>query len=268
MVGAKPMKLTRTIPRAAHATHGLPSACFALLLTVGGACQIGNAPAGSGEGGKIGSGGAAGGGSGGSAHGGSGGSGKGGLSGSGGSERGGATGSGGLAPGGSGSGGVTQGEGGSGSGGSGRGGAGGLAGSGGSAAGGSSGDAGAGGASPTGGATGTGGSGSAYANFASVTDVALALCGGSDCHNPGNNPPSLLDEATLYSTLMTFVADKCGKRLLVKPGAPTESAFYLAQMGQCGTDLPRMPKGCVDNCTPPDYLDGIRQWIQNGAPRR
>jgi hypothetical protein len=77
-----------------------------------------------------------------------------------------------------------------------------------------------------------------------------------------------LDEAKLYSTLMTFVADKCGNRVLVKPGAPSESAFYLAQMGQCGDSLPQMPNGCVDNCTPADYLDGIRQWIENGAPEK
>jgi hypothetical protein len=29
-----------------------------------------------------------------------------------------------------------------------------------------------------------------------------------------------------------------------------------------------MPKGCVDNCTPPDYLDGIKQWIAAGAPKQ
>jgi hypothetical protein len=28
-----------------------------------------------------------------------------------------------------------------------------------------------------------------------------------------------------------------------------------------------MPFGCVDQCTPPDYLEGIRQWILNGAPK-
>jgi hypothetical protein len=26
-----------------------------------------------------------------------------------------------------------------------------------------------------------------------------------------------------------------------------------------------MPLGCVDNCTPADYLEGVRQWIANGA---
>jgi len=28
-----------------------------------------------------------------------------------------------------------------------------------------------------------------------------------------------------------------------------------------------MPFGCMDQCTPPDYLEGIRQWILNGAPQ-
>jgi hypothetical protein len=173
-------------------------------------------------------------------------------------------GTGGKGSGGSG-GGVSQGgsgSGGSGSGGAGRGGAVGRGGAGGAGTGGATGG-GAGGASATGGA---GGGSSPYANFASVKEVAMVLCGGSDCHNPKDNPPTLLDEATLYSTLMTFVADKCGNRVLVKPGSPSESAFYLAQMGQCGDGIPQMPKGCVDNCTPPDYLDGIRQWIQDGAP--
>jgi hypothetical protein len=71
----------------------------------------------------------------------------------------------------------------------------------------------------------------------------------------------------LYSTLMTFVSQKCGNRVLVKPGSPEDSAFYLAQAGLCGNTLPRMPFGCVDRCTPPDYLEGVRQWIQNGAPQ-
>ena len=55
--------------------------------------------------------------------------------------------------------------------------------------------------------------------------------------------------------------------MLVKPCAPEESAFYLAQMGQCG-DLAQMPFGCdpkYDNCTPAEKLEGLRQWIANGA---
>jgi hypothetical protein len=138
---------------------------------------------------------------------------------------------------------------------------------------GSGGRAGSGGAAQAGsgsggsGVSGAGGGSSTLANFASVTDVALTLCGGSDCHNPHDNAPTLLDASALYQTLMTFVAEKCGNRVLVKPGAPEDSAFYLAQAGRCGDELPQMPKGCVDNCTPPDYLEGIWQWIENGAPR-
>jgi len=98
-------------------------------------------------------------------------------------------------------------------------------------------------------------------------EIVFTLCGGSGCHQPGDTPPSLLDDAKLYSTLTTFVSTKCGNRVLVKPGSPQDSAFYLAQAGQCGNGLAQMPFGCVDQCTPPDYLDGIRQWILNGAPK-
>lgn len=106
------------------------------------------------------------------------------------------------------------------------------------------------------------------ANFATVHDIVFTLCGGSACHQAGDTPPTLLDDAKLYSTLMTFVSGKCGNRVLVKPGAPQDSAFYLAQAGQCGDAMDRMPLGCVDQCTPPDYLEGVRQWIQNGAPQK
>lgn len=76
----------------------------------------------------------------------------------------------------------------------------------------------------------------------------------------------MVDDASLYTTLTTFVSPMCGNRVLVKPCAPDESAFYLAQRGQCGT-LDKMPKGCVDLCTPDNYLEGVRQWIANGAPK-
>lgn len=98
-------------------------------------------------------------------------------------------------------------------------------------------------------------------------EIVFTLCGGSGCHQPGDTPPALLDDAKLYSTLTTFVSKKCGNRVLVKPGSPEDSAFYLAQAGQCGSSLAKMPFGCVDQCTPPDYLEGIRQWILNGAPK-
>jgi hypothetical protein len=105
------------------------------------------------------------------------------------------------------------------------------------------------------------------ANFATMHEIVFTLCGGSGCHQPGDTLPTLLDDAKLYSTLTSYVAKKCGNRVLVKPGSPEDSAFYLAQAGRCGDTLSRMPFGCVDQCTPPDYLEGIRQWIQNGAPK-
>jgi hypothetical protein len=146
-------------------------------------------------------------------------------------------------------------------------GAGGSAVGGATGAGGAAGGAAAGGSSATGGASGAGGN--TLANFATVHDVVFTLCGGSGCHEPNNTPPALLvDDAKLYSTLMTYVSPFCGNRVLVKPGSPQDSAFYMAQAGQCGNSLPQMPLGCVDNCTPPDYLQGIWQWIDDGAPEQ
>jgi len=108
------------------------------------------------------------------------------------------------------------------------------------------------------------GGGSPYANFAAIREIVTFKCGGAGCHT-GEREPRLVDEAKLYSTLTTYVSQRCGNRLLVKPGSPEESAFYLAQKGLCGTNLPQMPLGCVDSCTPSDYLEGVRQWIANGA---
>jgi hypothetical protein len=172
--------------------------------------------------------------------------------------------------GGSGNGGIAGGSdsGGSGSGGSGSGGTAGGSGSGGARTGGMGGGGGGMGGAGTGGAAGTGGSSSELANFATVREIVSVTCGGSDCHQPGGTPPALLvDDAKLFSTLTTFVSKKCGNRVLVKKGSPQDSAFYLAQAGLCGDSLPRMPLGCVDRCTPTDYLEGIRQWIVNGAPQ-
>ncbi len=130
------------------------------------------------------------------------------------------------------------------------------------------GGAGTGGSSSTGGATGSGGSSSQYANFATVSQIVQIKCAGSGCHN-GDTPPTMagIGDAKLYTALTTFVSTLCGNRVLVMPGLPDQSAFYLAQKGLCGDYLPQMPLGCVDNCTPADYLDGVQQWIANGAPQ-
>jgi len=81
-----------------------------------------------------------------------------------------------------------------------------------------------------------------------------------------------LDATKLYTTLTTYKSKRCGNFFLVKPGAPQESAFYLAQKGGLCKDadtskkpLDQMPFGCSDGCTPDDYLEGVRQWIANGA---
>jgi hypothetical protein len=124
-----------------------------------------------------------------------------------------------------------------------------------------------------GGASGT----SALATWANVRDVVDNTCHGSDCHTTGEREPFMLgvnsvplSDAALYAKLTSFKADLCGNKLVVKPCAPDESAFYLAQAGMCGPDFPFMPFGCspmYDNCTPADKLEGIRQWIANGAPQ-
>jgi len=119
---------------------------------------------------------------------------------------------------------------------------------------------------------------SALANWANVRDVVDNTCHGSDCHTKGERALVLLDtgsaplsDTDLYNTLTTFHTDAlCGSRVMVKPCAPMESAFYLAQAGMCD-NLPYMPFGCspaYDNCTPADKLEGIRQWIADGARRQ
>jgi hypothetical protein len=126
----------------------------------------------------------------------------------------------------------------------------------------------------SGGGTGTtGGAGSAgspsmespYANFATMTEIVMVKCGGAGCHS-GEMPPTLVADGTLHGTLTSYVSKLCGNRVLVKPGAPEDSAFYLAQAGLCGDTLPKMPLGCVDACVPADYVDGVRAWIAAGAP--
>jgi hypothetical protein len=140
-------------------------------------------------------------------------------------------------------------------------------------------DMGAGGSSGSGmvncgGASGT----SPLATWANVRDVVDNTCFGSDCHTTGDREPYMLatgsaplSDADLYNKLTTYTTTGlCSNRMLVKPCAPDESAFVLAQSGMCGAGLPYMPFGCspaYDNCTPADKLEGIRQWIANGAPR-
>ena len=123
---------------------------------------------------------------------------------------------------------------------------------------------------------GSGGT-SALATWANVRDVVDNTCFGSDCHTQGEQAPTLLglnsaalSDTALYTELTTYTTTAlCSQRLLVKPCAPDESAFYLAQAGMCGASLPYMPFGCspaYQNCTPDDKLQGIRDWIANGAP--
>lgn len=223
-------------------------------LSGNGGCRSDGRSNGEGGSGRGGSGGGSGGSSGSSGGSAAGGAESGGRSGTGGSSAGTGGRAGQTGTGGAGSGGV------SGAGGSGGGGTGGSSGS---AGGGSSGSGGAGGAAAASGTT------SQYANFATMIEIVQVKCTGSGCHNGGTLPTMVgISDAKLYTTLTTYVAQSCGGRVLVKPGSPDQSAFYLVQKGLCGDSLPQMPLGCVDTCTPDDYLEGVREWIVNGAPQQ
>jgi hypothetical protein len=150
---------------------------------------------------------------------------------------------------------ASQGSGGSGSGGSGSGGSGsGGSGSGGSGSGGSC----------------SSSSGSSSATFSQMKVVIGFYCGGAGCHNE-NQAPNLFpdNDATLYRTLTEYKVKDCGGRVLVKPCAPEESAFYRVQTSSAMCDpVPRMPFGCGEgSCTSADDLEDVRQWIARGAPK-
>lgn len=119
-------------------------------------------------------------------------------------------------------------------------------------------------------ASGGSGGGSSVATFADIKTVIGFYCGGAGCHNETQSPnlfPN--DDTTLYTTLTTYKVTKCGGRVLVKPCAPEESAFYRAQNNPTTCEmLPQMPFGCGGgNCTQPDDLEIVRQWIAEGAPK-
>ncbi|HEY6475791.1 MAG TPA: hypothetical protein VI456_04365, partial [Polyangia bacterium] len=122
----------------------------------------------------------------------------------------------------------------------------------------------------------TGGAGaSPYANFATIQQIVQLRCGGSSCHNSGLQNPMFQDDSNLYSALTTDKAPDCMNYLLVKAGDPTQSAMYLAISGACPC-VPQMPDGCTGgdpngptySCLPPDYIEGVRQWIANGASQQ
>lgn len=126
------------------------------------------------------------------------------------------------------------------------------------------------------GAVGAGAGGSPQnATFATVGQIVMYKCGGSSCHNSGTQNPSLANDSTLYTTLTTAKAPDCMNYSLVNPGSPDQSALYLVLAGACGC-VPQMPNGCTGgdptspnySCLPPDYIEGVREWIANGAPQQ
>jgi hypothetical protein len=174
----------------------------------------------------------------------------------------------GMSTGGAGSGGQATGGAGSSTGGAGSGGQATAGGGQATGGGGSAGQAGSAGSSSAAGSAGAAGA-STKANWTTMQFIVNNSCAGGGCHS-GETKPALVGVMpdVLYTTLTTYKAALCGNRPLVTPGNPDESAFYLAQAGLCGAAFGKMPKGCVDNCTPPDYLDGIKQWIAAGAPKQ
>ena len=126
--------------------------------------------------------------------------------------------------------------------------------------------AGSGGATSNGGAAGSSGA-SLRASYATVREMVDLVCGNASCHG-GEHELFMRDDEKLYGTLTTHVSMGCGNRLLVKPGFPQESAFWLVLGAECGS-VPRMPNGCIPaegTCIPQDYVDGVEQWIESGAP--
>ena len=141
---------------------------------------------------------------------------------------------------------------------------------------------GAGGASSTGSSSATTGS-TIPATFETVKLVlsqSSITCIGSDCHGGFENRLDLRDDPSLtpglYERLTTWTSDVCGK-VVVSPSNPDASALLQVLTTGCnftpgceiGTAcIPRMPYNCTDgfDCTPPEYIEAIRQWIAAGAP--
>jgi hypothetical protein len=119
-----------------------------------------------------------------------------------------------------------------------------------------------------------GGGASPYANFSTVQQIVQIKCGGASCHNSVQNP-MFASAPDLYTALTTDKAPDCMNYTLVKAGDPSQSAMYLAVAGACPC-VPQMPDGCTGgdpnapeySCLPPDYIEGLRQWIANGAPKQ
>jgi hypothetical protein len=127
-----------------------------------------------------------------------------------------------------------------------------------------------------GGTADSGAGASPYANFSTIQQIVQFKCGGASCHNSGMQAPAFQDDANLYNALTTSKAPDCMNLTLVKAGDPSHSAMYLAISGTCGGGVPQMPDGCTGgdpngpaySCLPPDYIEGVRQWIANGAPQQ
>jgi hypothetical protein len=135
---------------------------------------------------------------------------------------------------------------------------------------------------PAAGSSGTAGNASTLApTFATVKLVfggggSIMTCAAAPCHGVnGMAPPSkplelpTNDDQKLYTNLTTYVSKACNDTTLVTPGKPEQSALLTILKGPCGM-TPRMPYGCTTeagDCIPDDYIEAVKQWIANGAPR-
>ena len=90
-------------------------------------------------------------------------------------------------------------------------------------------------------------------------------CGGAGCHNEGQPPNYFPDnDATLYRTLTEYKVAKCGGRVLVKPCAPAESAFYLARQRRCAVSFRGCPSVAVKVAA---RRPTISRTFASGSPR-
>jgi hypothetical protein len=101
--------------------------------------------------------------------------------------------------------------------------------------------------------------------FPTTTNARCEFCHGMPANNVGNGKLHMADLATAYAALVgqTSMSSMCMGRLLVVPGQPEMSLFYLklSPTPSCGS---RMPLGGTPFTD--EQLEMVRSWIAAGAP--